>query len=193
MLDPVTSLPAQLPSVARTVGGRPSCAASVAELVLQRVFMGHLRHLVLVALAAGFLIGCATANREIPVLRLPPVPVDYEVIGDTTAEDVRTAIFLIDFEHLFSDIKTGSVSASASAAGNALEAFREFLGNLETSAKKAAVHKAVEKIPEADALLEPRYYVQSSGFWPFYVTVTAQVTAKAIKYTKSSPNTILRQ
>ena len=56
--------------------------------------------------AAGFMVGCTSMSKDTRVIATQGVrlvPVDYEVIGDTAAQDTRTYILGIDFAHLFND------------------------------------------------------------------------------------------
>ena len=133
--------------------------------------------------AAVFMItGCTSMSNDIkgiPTLGLKLVPIDYVVIGDTTAEETRTAFFFVDWEHLFYD----------EAARNINEINIEpFFISLEYKAKQGALYKALQKIPQADRLIEPRWNVAIKNYL-IVKTVTVTVTAKAISYTKSSPDT----
>jgi len=140
----------------------------------------------LVILIAGCVIlsGCTSLSREtsiLPTQGLELCPMDYEVIGDTSAEDSRTAIFFIDFAHLFKDESAGY------SAPSDISAMIEEMVSLVGRTKRGAMYKALAKIPQADRLLEPRFVIETSSFLGIITTCTAKITAKAIKYTKSSP------
>ncbi len=140
---------------------------------------------VLVA-AIGFISGCTSMSNDTRIISpqgIRLVPIDYTVIGDTAAEDTRTYILGVDFAHIFSDVLAANVDENTG---------RGFLSTLlaskEDMAKRGALYKALEKIPQADRLLEPRWTVEVKDML-FFKTVTVKLTAKAITYTKSSPVT----
>jgi hypothetical protein len=133
-------------------------------------------------MAACFIAGCNSMSKDTRIIAtqgLRLVPMDYELIGDTAAEETRIYILGFDFAHLFTDElatyieedKTGSFSSLFSAT--------------ESTAKRGALYKALEKVPQADRLLEPRWTVQINDYI-VYKKVNVKVNAKAISYTKSS-------
>ncbi len=127
-------------------------------------------------------VGCTSASKQTSVIGtrgLPLVPIDYEVIGDTSAEETRMKILFVDWEHLFQDTLAG---ATAAYKASIIEKF-----TLEGDTKKGALYKALAKIPQADRLIEPRYTVDHLSVLGIFQRCTVKVTAKAIKYTKSAP------
>ena len=134
--------------------------------------------------AAGFMVGCTSMSKDTRVIATQGVrlvPVDYEVIGDTAAQDTRTYILGIDFAHLFNDELAANIDENTDKG-----LMYKLLAPKEDKAKCGALYKALEKVPQADRLLEPRWSVEVKDFI-VYQQVTVKVTAKAITYTKSSP------
>lgn len=126
-----------------------------------------------------FLNYCSLSQKSMRVADLPHVAVDYELLGDTSAEEKRFSVFFIDWSHLFSDQQ---------AATDAVGVGGTFSG-LEGNAKSGALYKGLQKIPEADKLIEPRWQVESFNIG-IYKSVSVQMWAKAIKYTRSAPITL---
>ena len=135
--------------------------------------------LLLCGAVVALVVSCTTSSnhmRVIPTQGLRLVPIDYTVIGDTAAEASRTSIFFIDFEHLFSDQYAQHISEESAP----------FFDSIEVMAKRAALYKALQKVPQADRLIEPRWTVKVNNFI-IGKTVTVRVIAKAIAYTRSNP------
>ena len=141
--------------------------------------------LVLVVFAAASLvIGCTSMSKDTRVIATQGVrlvPIDYEVIGDTAAQDTRTYILGVDFAHLFNDEMAASVEENTDQG-----LLNKLLGPIEEKSKRGAMYKALEKLPQADRILEPRWTVEVKDFI-VYKTVTVKMTAKAIAYKKSAP------
>lgn len=138
---------------------------------------------IVLALCIVFLNFCSLNQKSIRVAELPHVPVDYEVLGDTSAEEKRESVFGIDWAHLFSDQQAQTDSAGLNPP------FPGMGPTLEMAAKNGALYKGLQKIPEADKLVEPRWQIDSLNVI-IYKTVTVKMWAKAIKYTRSAPITI---
>ncbi len=127
------------------------------------------------------LLSCSSHYRNATLADLPHVPIDYVVIGDTASEESRSAFLWIDWAHLFED-ETGEVE------GLSFGIFDSF--TLVGAAKKAALYKALQRIPNADKVIEPRWEIDAFSIG-IYKSVTVKLWAKAIRYTKSSPTTII--
>ncbi len=140
---------------------------------------------VLVA-AIGFISGCTSMSKDTRIIAaqgIRLVPIDYTVIGDTAAEDTRTYILGVDFAHIFKDVLAANVDQTT---GRGI--LDTILAPKEDMAKRGALYKALEKIPQADRLLDPRWTVEVKDMILVKI-VTVKLTAKAITYTKSSPLT----
>lgn len=126
------------------------------------------------------LTACSLSQKTTRVAELPHVPVDYEILGDTSAEERRTSVFFVDWGHLFSDKLAATDSSTLNAS----------IFSIENTAKSGALYKGLEKIPEADKIIEPRWQIDSFNVLGIYRTVNVQMWAKAIKYTRSAPVTL---
>lgn len=138
---------------------------------------------IIIIISAGMIIltGCTSMSNDIKVIPtqgLKLVPIDYTVIGDTTAEESRVSVFGVDWEHLFYDEAARNITDIAIPS--------PFFITLDYKAKQGALYKALQKVPQADRIIEPRWTVKTHNFLLFQ-KVTVTVTAKAISYTKSSP------
>ena len=51
--------------------------------------------------------------------------------------------------------------------------------------KNAATYKAIESVVDADALVAPRWHIETTDNWIVYKKVTATVKGKAIRYNPS--------
>ena len=136
--------------------------------------------IITLAITALIFMNCSANSRLMKTVNLPHVPINYEVIGDTTAEETRTQILFVDWEHLFADSQ-GMLTGLSSGLS--------FTESIVDKAKKGALYKALQKIPEADKLIEPRWQIEEFSVGLFR-TVTVKIWAKAIKYTKSAPITL---
>jgi hypothetical protein len=148
--------------------------------------------IIALATAALVLVGCGTTMNTMGAVRpygIDLVKLDYKVLGDTTAEATRTAVFGIDWAHLMSDeiapVDSGSQSISIYGIGINLAVPTTM--DVVAGAKGEANLEAIKKVPNADRLLDPRYVIKESSFGVFFHTVTVTVTAKAIQYTNSAP------
>jgi hypothetical protein len=130
---------------------------------------------------AGCTTGFVNTTGSVSPYGLELVRMDYEVIGDTTAEASRTAILGIDWAHLTKD--------EGAPVDNSLLSFIPNAFSPLNGAKSEANLAALRKIPTADRLVDPRYEIKTSTvfFGVFVTKVTVKVTAKAVKYTKSAP------
>lgn len=136
-----------------------------------------------VALALA-LVGCSTnftnTTGSVSPYGLELVRMDYEVIGDTTAEATRSAFLGIDWAHISKD-------EGAPVDGSFLSLVPAVF-SIVNGAKAEANLAALRKIPTADRLVDPRYEIKSSSvFFGLSSKVTVKVTAKAVKYTRSAP------
>jgi hypothetical protein len=51
--------------------------------------------------------------------------------------------------------------------------------------QNAATYKAIESVKDADALVAPRWHIETTDNWGVYKKVTATVKGKAIRYNPS--------
>lgn len=136
---------------------------------------------IILIISAAIFNGCTSMSNDIKVIPtqgLKLVPIDFTVIGDTTAEETRTAVFGVDWEHLFYDEAARNITDLAIPA--------PFFISLEYKAKQGALYKALQKVQQADRIIEPRWTVKVQNYL-LVQKVTVTVTAKAISFTKSSP------
>jgi hypothetical protein len=133
------------------------------------------------------LTGCTTGMNTIGSVQpyaLDLVKMDYDVLGETTAEATRTAVIGIDWAHLFND--NGAPVADGSILGTVSSLLPSYLSPLN-GAKAEANLASLKKVPNADRLVDPRYEIKTYNLLGIYQKVTVKVTAKAVKYTKSAP------
>ncbi len=144
--------------------------------------------LILAAFAfLSFMIGCTSMSKDTRIIAaqgLRLVPMDYDVIGDTAAEETRTYILGIDFAHIFSDEMAASVEEDTN-----IGFIYTLMAPPEDKVKRGAMYKALEKVPQADRILEPRWTVEVNDML-FVKKITVKMTAKAISYKKSAPGSL---
>lgn len=133
----------------------------------------------IVAIAAGILAltACNLKSQTIPGFAPRFASADYQVLARTNHEECGTYVF-IDWGHLFKN-ESASVSASASnPLGAILGALPFTSGPQET---KRALYHALERIPEATHLLEPRVHTSWEGIAlaPFLMFGTRCSTVEA--------------
>jgi hypothetical protein len=129
--------------------------------------------------------GCNSMSKETRVIAtqgIRLVPVDYEVIGDTAAEDSRTFVLGIDFEHLFFSNKIAAYIDEGIDNGF----FSRLFSSNEETVKRGAMYKALEKLPHADRIIEPRWTIDVNSMI-VVKKISVKLTAKAISYKKSAP------
>ena len=107
-----------------------------------------------VALAAA---GCTNKHATIPNAGIPFAAADYQVMGNTNAEECAKYIIGIDFAHLFSD-----QMATVEGGGN-MGILGALLGGASTPEESRALYSALEKMPEATHLLAPRVKTSTTG------------------------------
>ncbi|MFT6146715.1 MAG: hypothetical protein ACJAZO_005219 [Myxococcota bacterium] len=131
------------------------------------------------ALAAGFLAltACNLKSQTIPGFSPRFASADYQVLARTNHEECGTYVF-IDWGHLFKD-ESATVSASASNPLASILASIPFLGGPPESSR--ALYHALERIPEATHLLEPRIHTSWEGIAlaPFLMFGTRCATVEA--------------
>lgn len=119
------------------------------------------RILVLIALAAFAITGCAQRSHNIPAAGMQFADADYTVLGNTNAEACGSYIFGIDFASLFSK-KAGTVGAAPDASP--ISAIMGIIfGAAGSPEGAAALYDALEKMPEATHLVAPRVHTDASG------------------------------
>ncbi len=94
-------------------------------------------------------VGCSHTNATIPDAGIPFARASYKLAGQTSEEECGTYILGLNFGSLFAT-ETGTRSGGA---GGILGLIGGGGGTLE---EQQALYKALEKIPEATHLLEPR-------------------------------------
>ena len=100
------------------------------------------------AMALGT-VGCAHTNASIPDAGIPFARASYKLAGETSEEECGTYILGINFGSIFA---TETGTRTAGGGGGILGLFASG-GTLE---EQEALYKALEKIPTATHLLEPR-------------------------------------
>jgi len=103
----------------------------------------------LAVLFAAFAVGCSFKSARIPSAPIPFAEADYSVMGKTKAETCGAYIFGIDWGHLFSN---QGASIPIAAGGIGLPFIKN--GNME---ERRAMFMALEKMPKATHLLDPRF------------------------------------
>ncbi len=132
----------------------------------------------------SFMIGCTSMSKDTRIIAaqgIRLVPMDYDVIGDTAAEETRTYVFGIDFDHIFNEQMAASVDEETNKG-----ILFALLAPPEDKVKRGAMFKALEKVPQADRILEPRWTVEVVDML-IVKKITVKMTAKAITYKKSAP------
>mgnify|MGYP004352247505 CR=1 FL=1 len=129
------------------------------------------------AVAAGILAltACNLKSQTIPGFNPRFASADYQVLARTNHEECGTYVF-IDWGHLFKD-ESASISGGS---GNPLDSIIGLLpfGVAETD---RALYHALERIPEATHLLEPRVHTSWEGIAlaPFLMFGTRCSTVEA--------------
>jgi len=129
------------------------------------------------AVAAGIvaLTACNLKSQTIPGFNPRFASADYQVLARTNHEECGTYVF-IDWGHLFKD-ESAAVSAGADNPLGAILGLLP-LGVPETN---RALYHALERIPEATHLLEPRVHTSWEGIAlaPFLMFGTRCSTVEA--------------
>lgn len=151
---------------------------------------------VAVVVSSSLFLSCSMKKHSIPGvaftsdLYLAPLDrKDYEILGNVEGKGCVMNILA-----LFTIKEVGEAEVRVRKVGfrggfgfgyTVLDSgfqFSHFLGfGIENAAKELAVYKALQKLPEADAIISPRYYIEGFSVWPFYVKKCATVKGKAIK------------
>lgn len=123
-----------------------------------------------------FAAACSFKNARIPTAAIPFAEADYSVMGKTKAETCGAYIFGIDWGHLFTN-----QGASLPVVGPAIP-FISGTGNRE---QRRALFMALEKMPKATHLLEPRFEGSVKGLiiagTPIFGERCATVHARGVR------------
>ncbi|MEI8206151.1 MAG: hypothetical protein WCG03_04675 [Kiritimatiellales bacterium] len=106
---------------------------------------------------------------ELPLEKLKTTAT-YDVIGPATGSASATIILgfiALGVPNEVGAIATGTPSISLDPV------------------KNAATYKAIESVANADALVAPRWHIETTDDWVVYKKVTATVKGKAIRYNPS--------
>jgi len=128
----------------------------------------------LLALGASIiLIGCSSMGNSMREtaysVEFPLGPDDYEIIGEVQGSATVTTIFY--FIRVGAKSQTGDITV----VGNVTPIF------LADIAKQNAIYNAIASVPDADALIFPKFETKTSSFPILYKTKTVKVRAKAIR------------
>ena len=125
-------------------------------------------------MAAATVVGCSAASNSIPEARvggmtLAPLATNssYEIIGQ--AEGTASGSYLFGFIPVGVERKSGSIAGSWAYM---------------TPVERAAVYNAIDSVPDADALIAPRFAAVSKNYL-IYSEETVTVKGKAIRYVGS--------
>lgn len=124
--------------------------------------------LLAVAIAAIAVTGCKTTTSIVPHASIPLNRASYTILGDTTGEASLT-LFLSIFP-------LGNNQEFGQIGGTSLYSY----GYTER-VKQNALYRALKQMPEADAVLDPRYEVSVESTL-ITTTYKVKVTATGIKY-----------
>jgi hypothetical protein len=121
-------------------------------------------------------LGCSHTNATIPDAGIPFARASYKLAGQTSEEECGTYILGLNFGSLFAT-ETGT----RTAGGGGILGLFSGGGTLE---EQEAIYKALEKIPEATHLLEPRVKNSFVGIGyvslPFFGKRCATVKSHAV-------------
>jgi hypothetical protein len=137
---------------------------------------------ILVFSAAG--AGCGTVRYDhAPGRGLPLDPLKttatYEIIGPTEGSSGGTSFLGGLFKSGFED-KCGDWGQEFRGSG-----LGGFWSGAKGMALNAAQYNAIENLPEADALLSPRWTIEETNYF-LYSTVKATVKGKGIRYNQAA-------
>ena len=128
--------------------------------------------LLLLGIAAVLLVvsGCASTSLAFPGATIPLEEASYEILGDTQAEATGVVIFGIPI------------------AGRKMGSFNypmmpfSFKGmSAVERVKSSALYKTLKQMPEADAVVEPKWEIESFRFLFIFSRHKVRVTAKGIR------------
>lgn len=126
-----------------------------------------------IAMISLVFTGCVSKSRSLPGTSLPLADADYEVLGDTQAEFTLMRVLIFN-------IGEGKRNLGTLSGSGGLLANLNIPVDTTGIAKNAALYKALEQMPDADMVIEPRYKIDRTNYYIFE-KVTVQVTAKAVK------------
>ena len=149
---------------------------------------GMLSILILISILI-FNMGCAARGKSLQVEGYPKFSLEtlkrseYQILETTTGKGCVTRVLGIikisrpDSYYVEQRKATGAVSISL------YDLFFGWLFGKSSldQAREIALYTALESIPEADFILEPRYYDEESGFPLIYSRVCSTVKGKAIR------------
>ena len=135
-----------------------------------------MKNVLLSSLAAIAMMGCSFKAAQIQGPMIPFAEANYKVLGNTTSEVCGTHLLMIDWSQILSNDTAGI------AVESALPIPIPSGGNLE---QRRAMFDALEKIPEATHLLQPRWEQSFDGVgniaMPFLGKRCATVHARGVK------------
>jgi len=108
-----------------------------------------IKNLGIAVLFSTIAAGCSFKSARIPSAAIPFAEADYQVMGKTKAETCSSYILGIDWGHLFSN---QAATIPVAAGGFSLP----FVGG-GNSEERRAMYMALEKMPKATHLLDPRF------------------------------------
>ncbi len=136
----------------------------------------NIKHIGLALIFTAFASACTFKNARIPTAAIPFAEADYKVMGKTKAETCGAYIFGIDWGHLFSN-----QSAVAPVSGVPI---LPFIGGTNREQRRA-MFMALEKMPKATHLLEPRFEGSVKGLilggLPIFGERCATVHARGVR------------
>ena len=139
----------------------------------------NIRNAALAIVVATGMVGCSFKGAGVPNAPIPFAEADYQVMGKTTADACGGYVFGIDWVHLFGD-ERASVKASSSVLPISLP-----LPYGTTPEEARALYLALELMPDATHLLEPRVETSFKGlgwdFLPLFGKRCATVHARGVK------------
>lgn len=116
-----------------------------------------MKRIVSLALALTVFAGCSLKGQQIPGFSPRWASADWKVLGRTNQEECGTYVF-IDWGHLF---KNESAAASATSPAGILASYLPSPGNIPEA--RRALYHALDRVPEATHLLEPRIHTTWNG------------------------------
>ena len=129
---------------------------------------------------AGLFVGCTTMAKGMPSVSVPLQGLNttdsYYIIGP--AEGTSTGGYLFGFIPVGVEYKAGSIAGAGQMSLLRGGAGRP--GGFSPVAR-AAVYNAIESVPEADALLAPRWEKVTKNYL-IYSEQTVTVKGKAVRY-----------
>ncbi len=141
-----------------------------------------MKKLLAFVLVGGFAFGCASNNQSIPGAAIPFAEANYEMSGDTSAEECANQIVGIYWGYLFSS-KTGTIRGGK-AGPLPIPSF----GPAFSGPSAVAVRKALDKLPKATHALDTRRTITKAGI-PFLFTNTcSKVRTRGVTMKGPLPN-----